>query len=61
MHGFYLDMKNKTMRFDAVLSFSVSFKDAMETLKKEIKAAYPDYEITITTDIDVSDGFDEKE
>ena len=61
MHGFYLDMKNKTMRFDAVLSFSVSFKDAMEILKKEIKAAYPDYEITITTDIDVSDGFDEKE
>lgn len=61
MHGFYLDMKNKTMRFDAVLSFSVSFKDAMETLKKEIKAAYPDYEITIATDIDVSDGFDEKE
>lgn len=61
MHGFYLDMKNKTMRFDAVLSFSVSFKDAVETLKKEIKAAYPDYEITITTDIDVSDGFDEKE
>lgn len=55
MHGFYLDTKNKTMRFDTVLSFSVSFKEAMETMKKEIKAAYPDYEITITTDVDISE------
>lgn len=55
IHGFYLDTKNKKMRFDTVLSFSVSFKEAMETMKKEIKAAYPDYEITITTDVDISE------
>ena len=30
-------------------------KEAMETMEKEIKAAYPDYEITITTDVDISE------
>ena len=53
MHGFYLDIKK--MRFDAVISFSVSSNDAMETMKKELKAAYPDYEINITTDVDISE------
>ena len=55
MHGFYLDMQNKKMRFDAVLTFSVSFKEAVETMTKEVKEAYPDYEITITSDADISD------
>ena len=55
MHGFYIDMQNKTMRFDAVLTFAVSFKEAVETMKKEVKAAYPDYEVTISTDADISD------
>ena len=43
------------MRFDTVISFSVSSNDAMETMKKELKAAYPDYEINITTDVDPSE------
>ncbi len=55
MHGFYLDMKNKKMRFDTVLTFAVSFREAVETLIKEVKAAYPDYEITISPDADISD------
>ena len=55
MHGFYLDIQNKKMRFDVVLTFVVSFKEAVETIKKEVKQAYPEYEITISTDVDVSD------
>ncbi|MBO4729239.1 MAG: cation transporter [Spirochaetaceae bacterium] len=55
MHGFYLDIQNKKMRFDVVLSFVVSFKEAVETIKKEVKQAYPEYEVTVTTDVDVSD------
>ncbi|MBR6153600.1 MAG: cation transporter [Treponema sp.] len=55
MHGFYLDMENKKMRFDTVLTFAVSFREAVETLIKEVKAAYPDYEITISPDADISD------
>ncbi|MBP5452582.1 MAG: cation transporter [Treponema sp.] len=55
MHGFYLDMENKRMRFDAVLTFAVSFKEAVQTIKKEVQEAYPEYEITISTDADISD------
>lgn len=55
MHGFYLDMENRKMRFDTVLTFAVSFREAVETLIKEVKAAYPDYEITISPDADISD------
>ena len=55
MHGFYLDMENKKMRFDTVLTFAVSFREAVETLIKEVKAAYPDYDITISPDADISD------
>lgn len=55
MHGFYLDMQNKKMRFDAVLTFAVSFREAVETMTKEVKEAYPDYEIIITSDADISD------
>ncbi len=55
MHGFYIDIQNKKMRFDAVLTFEVSFKETVEIMKKEVKAAYPDYEVTISTDADISD------
>ena len=55
MHGFYLDMENKKMRFDTVLTFAVSFREAVEILIKEVKAAYPDYDITISPDADISD------
>ena len=55
MHGFYLDMENKRMRFDVVLTFAVSFKEAVETIRKEVKEAYPEYEAIISTDADISD------
>ena len=55
MHGFYLDMDNQTMRFDVVLSFDVSPKEAMETLCKEVQEAYPGYDVQITPDRDISD------
>ncbi|MBR3147667.1 MAG: cation transporter [Eubacterium sp.] len=55
MHGFYLDMETKTMRFDVVLSFDIEVKEAMETLGKELKEAFPDYDIQITPDRDISD------
>ena len=55
MHGFYADTQNKTLRFDAVVSFDVDRKEAMETLYGEISALYPDYEITIVPDTDIAD------
>ncbi len=55
MHGFYLDMKAKDMRFDVVVSFDVDPNECIRTLSAELKELYPDYEINIIHDIDVSD------
>ena len=55
MHGFYADTKNKTVRFDVVLSFDIDRKEALETLQRELCGRYPSYEITIIPDVDVTD------
>ena len=55
MHGFYADTERKTLRFDAVVSFDVDRKEALETLYKEVSALYPDYELLIVPDADVTD------
>ena len=55
MHGFYADVEKKTVRFDVVVSFDVERKEAMEILHGEISALYPEYQIQIIPDIDVSD------
>ena len=43
LHGFYVDIKNKDIRFDVVLSFDIEQKEALETLYRQMKAIYPDY------------------
>ena len=55
MHGFYADTKNKTIRFDVVVSFDIDRKEAIEILYSEIGAMYPDYELMIIPDVDVTD------
>lgn len=55
MHGFYIDIPQKTLQFDVVLSFDVEHKEALETLTRELQAAYPAYHIQITLDVDVAD------
>ena len=55
MHGFYAERAEKRIRFDVVLSFDIARKDAMEILQKEVQEAYPDYEIMIVPDVDISD------
>ncbi len=55
MHGFYVDIQQKTLRFDVVLSFDISRKEAVETLYAEVHALYPDYELLIVPDVDVMD------
>jgi len=54
MHGFYVDTKEKTMRYDVVLSFDVDAREAIGILMKEIQALYPDYTLQIIPDIDAS-------
>ncbi len=55
MHGFYADTEAKSMRFDVVLSFDVDHKEGMETLQNEIEVLYPDYQVVIVGDVDISD------
>ncbi len=55
MHGFYIEPESKDMRFDVVMSFDIKPKEGLETLYREIRQAYPDYNIQIVPDVDVSD------
>ena len=55
LHGFYADTEAKTIRFDVVLSFDIDQKEAMDTLYAEIRGIYPEYEIQIVPDVDISD------
>ncbi len=54
LHGFYLEMETKEMSFDVVMSFDISPKEALKTLYEEIGGAYPDYDIQIAADVDIS-------
>lgn len=55
IHGFYVDLEKKTMRMDAVTDFGISRLKAEKELHEELKAIYPDYEISVVPDIDISD------
>lgn len=55
MHGFYADIDKKNIRFDVVLSFDIDKKTGIKTLYEEVCALYPDYEIMIIPDVDVTD------
>lgn len=55
MHGFYVDLDEKTIRFDVVLSFDIPHQKAVEILTDKIQPLYPDYKLTIAPDIDITD------
>lgn len=55
VHGFHVDISTREMRFDVVLSFDIRPKEGVEILHKEIKTAYPQYDLQIVPDVDVSD------
>ena len=55
LHGFHIDIPQKKMRFDAVMSFDINPKEGLQILRDEVQKAYPDYELFILSDVDVSD------
>lgn len=55
MHGFYLNAETRQMHFDAVLDFGIKPAEAQRILYDELHAAFPDYEISVAIDINVSD------
>jgi len=55
IHGFHVDTQKKAMRFDAVMSFDHSGREGAKELTEEIQAVYPDYQILVTPDVDITD------
>ena len=55
VHGFHVDVPEKKMRFDVVMSFDIRPKEGVGILRREIEEAYPGYDLLIIPDVDVSD------
>lgn len=56
MHGFYLNEAQKTMQFDVVLDFAAPDRTALyQEIVAEIEGKYPDHDLVVTPDADVSD------
>lgn len=54
-HGFYVDMAQKKMTFDVVLSFDCEREEAVREITREIEAMYPDYTVFVQPDIDITE------
>ncbi|MCR4631209.1 MAG: cation diffusion facilitator family transporter [Treponema sp.] len=56
MHGFYIDEEEKTMRFDMIVSFdSLNMQQLFMHVVDDVKAAFPDYDVQVQFDTDISD------
>lgn len=55
IHGFYVDIEEKEIRFDAVLSFDTDAKTEINEIREKVKSMYKDYTVTVAADIDLSD------
>ena len=56
MHGFFVDEEEKIMRFDMIVSFdSPDMKGMYEHVVGDVKEAFPDYDIQVQFDFDISD------
>ena len=56
MHGFYVDIKEKYMRFDLIVSFdSLSMQELFNHVVEDVKEAFKDYTVQVQFDTDISD------
>jgi cation diffusion facilitator family transporter len=55
MHGFYVDIKEKNMRFDVVMSFEINRSEGLKILYSELNEMYEGFTIIISADEDLSD------
>lgn len=54
LHGFYIEVETKEITFDVVMSFDIQPNEGIKIIYDEIKEAYPEYNIQIRPDVDVS-------
>ena len=55
MHGFYIDEERKIIRFDVVMSFDIPQSEGIKIICDEIREKYPEYNVVIVADLDISD------
>ena len=55
MHGFYIDMEAKEMRFDVVFSFDIEYEKGLSIIYEDMNKRYPEYSVMISPDVDISD------
>ena len=53
VHGFYVDLDQKTINMDVILDFALEDRaGTFAQIKKEVQQAYPDYQLNMALDID---------
>lgn len=53
-HGFYLEEKNKSIRFDIIIDYSIKNREEIyDKILNDVKKEYPNYIINIKVDIDI--------
>ena len=55
LHGFYIEVETKEITFDVVMSFDIKPHEGIKVIYDELKEAYPEYDIQIRPDVDISD------
>lgn len=56
MHGFHLSQKDKSMRFDLVISFDAPDRlQVLREVRQEVMVQFPDYSLQIAMDTDFSE------
>ena len=56
IHGFYINEKEKSIRFDIIIDYKVEDKEELyKIICDKVKNKYPDYKIDVVLDFDVSD------
>ena len=56
MHGFYFDVKDKTISFDIIIDFAIENREEIyNAIYEEVKNKYKEYKVSITLDVDISD------
>ena len=55
IHGFYVDIEKKEIRFDIVMSFEIEPKEGIKIIREKLVKIYPEYKFQIIADVDISD------
>lgn len=56
IHGFYCSIEDKKIRFDVVVDFKAPDRNEVwQSVMKDVREAYPDYDIAVALDSDISD------